>query len=102
VVVPIKKPAPVIRVQWRNRYITEHVDRPVVPWWMWLLFLVAMILCASGFAGLLRENHIWIDANDLAYQRLMGAEQETLLASVSMGVQDLLPSMGVMGHSLFG
>jgi hypothetical protein len=50
----------------------------------------------------LRENQIWLEANDLAYQRLMGAEQETLLASVSMGVQDLLPSMGVMGHSLFG
>ncbi|GAB7326701.1 hypothetical protein MBLNU13_g10656t1 [Cladosporium sp. NU13] len=102
VVAPIKKPAPEIRVQWRNRYITEHVDRPVVPWWMWLTLLIAIITCASGFAGLLRENLIWLDANDMAYQRLMGAEQETLLASVSMGVQDLLPSMGGMGHSLFG
>lgn len=102
VVAPIKKPAPEIRVQWRNRYITEHVDRPVVPWWMWLTLLIAIITCASGFAGLLRENLIWLDANDMAYQRLMGAEQEALLASVSMGVQDLLPSMGGMGHSLFG
>ena len=85
VVAPIKKPAPEIR--WHT--ITEHVDRPVVPWWMWLIFLLAIMACASGFAGLLRENQIWLNANDLAYQRLMGAEQETLLASVSMGVQDL-------------
>jgi uncharacterized coiled-coil protein SlyX len=104
-VAPIKKPAPEIRVQWRTRWITEHVDRPVVPWWMWLIFLIAtiaIIACASGFASLLRENQIWFDANDMAYQRLMGAEQETLLASVSMGVQDLLPGMGGMGLSLFG
>ena len=104
-VAPIKKPTPEIRVQWRTRWITEHVDRPVVPWWMWLIFLIATIAtiaCASGFAGLMRENQIWLDANDMAYQRLMGAEQETLLASVSMGVQDLLLSMGGMGLSLFG
>lgn len=87
VVAPIKEPTPEIR--WRIRKITEHVDRPVVPWWMWLIFLIAIMACASGFAGLLRENQIWLNANDLAYQRLMGAEQETLLASVSMGVQDL-------------
>lgn len=102
VLAPTKKPVPEVRVHLRNRYITEHVNRPVVPWWMWLLFLTAIILCASGFAGLLREKQIWLDANDLAYQRLMGAEQETLLVSVSMGVQNLLPGMGGMGLSLFG
>ena len=99
---PVQKPTPQIRVQWRTRKVYEQVDRPVVPLWMWFLFLVGIVACASGFAGLLRENLIWLDANDLAYQRLMGAEQETLLASVSMGVQGLFPGMGGIGHSLFG
>jgi hypothetical protein len=105
VAAPAEKPAPEIRVQWRTpRTVYKHVDRAVVPWWMWFLFLIAIVTCASGFAGLLREKQIWLDANDLAYQRLMGAEQETWLRAVSLGVQDLLPGMGLgeMGYSLFG
>jgi hypothetical protein len=71
VAAPAEKPAPEIRVQWRTpRTVYKHVDRAVVPWWMWFLFLIAIVTCASGFAGLLREKQIWLDANDLAYQRL--------------------------------
>ena len=101
---PTEKPAPEIRVQWRTpRTIYKHVDHAVVPWWMWFLFVLAIATCAAAFAGLLREKQIWFDANDLAYQRLMGAEQETWLQSVGLGVQDLLPGMGPggTGYSLF-
>lgn len=102
---PIERPAPEIRVQWRTpRRII--IDRPVavVPWWMWLSFLVllvAIVACATGFAGLLREKQIWLDANDMAYQRLMGAGQETWPQSLRLGVHDLLPGVA-SAHSLFG
>ena len=102
---PIERPAPEIRVQWRTpRRII--IDRPVavVPWWMWLSFLVlfvAIVACATGFAGLLREKQIWLDANDMAYQRLIGAGQETWPQSLRLGVHDLLPGVA-SAHSLFG
>jgi hypothetical protein len=88
---------------------TEFVDVPVptVPWWVWffsLLALLTAIVCAGSFAALVREKQIWVDANDMAYQRLMGGQQETWIRWVNLGVADLLRTIryGGMGHSLFG
>jgi hypothetical protein len=96
-------PAPRVIVKTKRIYIEKPVDRPVVPWWMWALFLLGIIACIGGFAGLLREKQIWLDANDLAYERLMGGQQETWMEWIGMGIGDLLPDMGsgMMGHSMF-
>jgi len=83
--------------------VDRYIDRAVVPWWMWLLLLLGLLMCAGGFAGLWREQQIWIAANDIAYQRLMGTSQETWVEWIIMGVEELLPRVGGggLGHSLF-
>jgi hypothetical protein len=96
-------PAPRVIQKIKRIYVDKPVDRPVVPWWMWVLFLLGIFACIGGFAGLLREKQIWLDANDLAYERLMGGQQETWMEWIGLGVGDLLPDMGsgMMGHSMF-
>jgi hypothetical protein len=93
-------PAPRVIQKIKRIYVDKPVDRPVVPWWMWVLFLLGIFACIGGFAGLLREKQIWLDANDLAYERLMGGQQETWMEWIGLGVGDLLPDMG-SGHSMF-
>lgn len=86
-----------------NVYSDRYVDRAVVPWWMWLLLLLGLLTCFGGFAGLWREQQIWVAANETAYHRLMGASQETWLSWIIMGVKDLIPPLwpSGTGHSLF-
>jgi hypothetical protein len=95
--------APRVVLKTKRVYIETPVDRPFVPWWMWVLFLLGILACIGGFAGLLREKQIWLEANDLAYERLMGGQQETWMEWIGLGVGDLLPDMGsgMMGHSMF-
>jgi hypothetical protein len=73
-----------------DRFVDRFVDRAVVPWWMWLSLSLGLLMCVGGFAGLWREQQIWVAANDTAYQRLMGTSQETWLDWVIMGVKDLV------------
>jgi hypothetical protein len=69
----------------------RFVDRAVVLWWMWSLLGLGLLSCFGGFAGLLREQQIWVTANETAYQRLMGVSQETWFEWIIMGVKDLMP-----------
>jgi hypothetical protein len=73
-----------------DRFVDRFVDRTVVPWWMWLLLLLGLLMCLGGFAGLWREQQIWIAANETAYQRLMGVNQETWFEWIILGVKDLM------------
>ena len=90
----IEEPEPIVNIieihTPYDRFVDRFVDRAVVPWWMWLLFLLGMLVCLGNFAALWREQQIWVTANDTAYQRLMGVNQETWLEWIALGVKDLL------------
>ena len=88
----VKKPlAEVIEVtKIVNVPYDRFVDRAVFPWWMLLLLLLGLLACLGGFAALWREQQIWVTANDTAYQRLMGTNQETWLEWIVLGVKDLV------------
>ena len=81
--------------------VDRYIDRAVVPWWMWLLLLLGLLLCVGGFAGLWREQQIWVAANETAYQRLTALSQETWSEWIIMGLRDLMPRIGGAGHSLY-
>ncbi|KAM0718582.1 hypothetical protein Q7P37_005652 [Cladosporium fusiforme] len=74
------------------------IEVPVTPWWMWLLVIIGTTLCVGAFAGLLREREIWVQANNLAYQRLVGEATEGWVEWVGLGVEELVGG----GGGLFG
>ena len=90
----IEEPEPIVKIieihTPYDRFVDRFVDRAVVPWGMWLLFLLGMLVCLGNFAALWREQQIWVTANDTAYQRLMGVNQETWLEWIALGVKGLL------------
>lgn len=93
---PIDPPKVKPIIKWRTKNIFVDVDRPVpvTPWWMWLLFLIAIMTCAGASAALVREKNIWVDANELASLRLMGLQQESWIEWIGLGVGNLLASVG--------
>lgn len=100
---PVPQPTKPVKIRTVYRTIEKSVHVSVTPSWMWVVFLAAILACLAAFAGLYREREIWLDANNPAYQRLMGESQESWMEWFGLGMIDLAPQVGSgAGFGLFG
>lgn len=93
----------VTKIKRVKEIVSKEVQIPVTPWWVWFVLLLGIVACFGAFAGLWRERQIWIDANDLAYERLAGVNNEGWIRWITLGTEEVVVGgLGGVGGGFFG